>query len=141
MKTKWSPEALWRLYCPPGSAGIAIRTTAGALNSSLGDDPDISIGRVQYIDFNKGFAGTYDRIFWKRKSLAHEAEVRAVITEHEELPESGVRMPVDLKQLISAIVISPFAPVWFVDVLKETISRFDLDVPVRQSELTDQPFF
>jgi hypothetical protein len=34
-------EALWRLYCPPPSAGIAIRTTFEALKISLGDDPTL----------------------------------------------------------------------------------------------------
>ncbi len=46
-------EALWRLYCPPGSAGVAIRTTFAALNMSLGDDPNTKIGCVRYIDFRK----------------------------------------------------------------------------------------
>jgi hypothetical protein len=56
-------EALWRLYCLPPSAGVAIRTDSTLLNESLGDNPEIKFGRVQYIDFSIGFAGTHDRIF------------------------------------------------------------------------------
>jgi hypothetical protein len=67
-------EALWRLYCPPPMMGVAIRTTARLLIAALGDDPQIKLGRVQYVDFRKAFAGFHDRIYWKRKSLSHEAE-------------------------------------------------------------------
>src|SRR5579885_2982706 len=34
-------EALWRLYCPPPSPGIAIRTTVGALEKSLESNANI----------------------------------------------------------------------------------------------------
>jgi hypothetical protein len=134
-------EALWRLYCPPSSAGVAIRTDSSALNENLGDNPDIQIGRVQYIDFGKKFAGTHDRIFWKRKSLSHEAEVRAVIKRFNPTEEEAVLMPVDLSKLIGAVVVSPFAPPWFDDVLKEVMRRFDVHASVVSSELIAQPFF
>jgi hypothetical protein len=134
-------EALWRLYCPPSSAGIAIRTDSSALNGSLDDNPDIQIGRVQYIDFRKKFAGTHDRIFWKRKSLSHEAEVRAVIKRFEQTEEEALLMPVDLSKLIRAVVVSPFAPTWFDEVLKEVMRRFEVQVPIISSELAAQPFF
>ncbi len=65
-------EALWRLYCPPPAPGLAVRTTYAALNESLGDDPNIAIGRVRYVDFRKGFAGINDAFFCKRQSLSHE---------------------------------------------------------------------
>jgi hypothetical protein len=68
-------EALWRLYCPPPSSGVATRTTMAALETSLGPKPPVKIGRVQHVDFKRGFAGLHDRIFWKRKSLIHEAEL------------------------------------------------------------------
>jgi hypothetical protein len=134
-------EALWRLYCSPSSAGIAIRTDSSALIESLGDNPDIQIGRVQYIDFGKKFAGTHDRIFWKRKSLSHEAEVRAVIKRFRETKEEAILIPVDLSKLIKAVVVSPFAPMWFDDVLREVMRRFDVRASVVSSELLAEPFF
>jgi hypothetical protein len=134
-------EALWRLYCRPSSAGVAIRTDSSALNESLGDNPDIQIGRVQYIDLGKKFAGTHDRIFWKRKSLSHEAEVRAVTKRFDPTEEEAVLIPVDLSKLIGAVVVSPFAPPWFDDVLKEVMRRFDVRASVISSELIAQLFF
>lgn len=134
-------EALWRLYCPPSTAGVAIRTNVGCLVQSLGDDPNIQVGRVQYVDFRKGYAGLYDRIFWKRMSLKHEAEVRAVIKEHLPRDEPGKLVPVDLTALLQAVVPSPFAPAWFPDVLQATMRRFDIEAPIERSELLSEPFF
>ena len=134
-------EALWRLYCPPPSPGIAIRTTYSALNMSLGDDPDISIGRVRYIDFQKGFAGVSGAIFRKRESLSHEREVRAVIHDFSDRDTLGKLRPIDLGQLIVAVIVSPFAPTWFDAILRETMSRFGVAVCTVSSELLLEPFF
>ena len=122
-------EALWRLYCPPPSSGIAIRTTASALNASLGDDPEIEIARVSYVDFRSGFAGVNDAIFRKRRSLSHEKEVRAVIRLHAESPEQGMNRPANLSLLLKAIVVSPFAPSWFEATLREVMTRFGVNAP------------
>jgi hypothetical protein len=135
-------EALWRLYCPPSSGGVAIRTTFAALNTSLGNDPGIAIGRVRYVDFRKGFAGPNDAIFRKRQSLSHEKEVRAVIRDHEDSDTMGLTRPVDLNCLFKQVVISPFADQWFEAVLKETMRRFGFSPEtIAVSDLTLEPFF
>ncbi len=134
-------EALWRLYCPPPTVGVAIRTDVTALKESLGDDPDIEIGRVQYVDFRKSFAGIHDRIFWKRKSLSHEAEVRAVIQRFEPQDLPGLSVAADLPRLMQAVVPSPFAPEWFTALLKATMVRFEVEAPIFKSELLSEPFF
>ena len=134
-------EALWRLYCPPSSAGVAIRTTYSALTLSLGDNPDIKIGRVRYIDFRKTFAGPNDAIFRKRQSLSHEREVRAVVHRFDARDKVGIRIPIALNQILETVVVSPFAPTWFEEVLKEIMQRFSVDVPIITSELMLDPFF
>lgn len=134
-------EALWRLYCSPSSAGVAIRTDAGSLSRSLGNDPQVEIGRVQYVDFRTAFAGFHDRVFWKRKSLSHEAEVRAVIKKQRPQDEAGLFIPVDLTQLLLAVVPLPFAPSWFPEILKATMQRFEVKAPLVSSELLSEPFF
>jgi hypothetical protein len=134
-------EALWRLYCPPPTVGVAIRTDVTALKQSLGNDPDIEIGRVQYVDFRKSFAGIHDRIFWKRKSLSHEAEVRAVIQKFEPQNLLGWSVAADLPKLMQAVVPSPFAPEWFTALLKATMDRFEVEAPIINSELLSEPFF
>lgn len=111
-------EALWRLYCPPGSVGVAVQTERGVLEDSLDQELTIKFGHVRYIDFSRGFAGTYDRIFWKRKSLSHEAEVRGVVQkdwmDKRDIP--GIAVSADLNRGIQKVVISPFAPSWFMPI-------------------------
>ncbi len=133
-------EALWRLYCPPPLAGLAIRTTAERLVRAVGDAP-IKIGKVRYIDFGRDFAGIHDRIFAKRKSLSHEAEVRLVTHEFDSAGEIGKSIPVDLDSLIASVVPSPFAPTWFTGVMNATLRRYGVTAPLRPSEILAQPFF
>lgn len=134
-------EALWRLYCPPPMMGVAIHTGARLLIDALGDDPQIKLGRVQYVDFRNAFAGFHDRIYWKRRSLSHEAEVRAVIQRFDVQEELGLAMPVDVQKLLLSVVPSPFAPGWFTSLVGSTMRRFDVDSKVAQSELLAEPFF
>ena len=134
-------EALWRLYCPPSTVGVAIETTAQALVEAYGNDTKIKLGRVQYVDYRRSFAGIHDRIFWKRKSLSHEAEIRAVATQHGEQLDAGILIPVDVEKLCKSVIPSPFAPDWFVNVLSATIKRFEIDLDITQSELLAEPFF
>lgn len=98
-------EALWRLYCPPPIPGIAIRTEFGALDRALDDSFFIKFGYVQYVNFAETFAGTYDRIFWKRASLSHEAEVRGVIaTDWQNKSDApGFLVPLALSLAIDAV--------------------------------------
>src|SRR4028118_1989759 len=49
-------EALWRLYCGT-TPGIAVQTSFGRLLYALRDEPDIAVGRVEYVDFKQYFAG------------------------------------------------------------------------------------
>ena len=135
-------EALWRLYCPPPQPGVVIQTTAEALEASLGDHTDVEIGHVQYVDFKTAFAGLHERIYTKRKSLAHEAEVRAVFKRMSmKDPPVGLMMATDLEQLVKMMVPSPFAPPWLHALLEKTLKRRDLILPLRQSELLAEPFF
>ena len=134
-------EALWRLYCPPQTAGVALQTNFSSLRSALGDKPDIIIGRVQYVDFRKGFAGTNESIFRKRKSLSHEQEVRAVVMGHENDEARGIHMPVDIEKAIERVVVSPYAPHWFKDVLQDTMMKYDVHTEIATSELSLEPFF
>lgn len=135
-------EALWRLYCPPPQPGIVIQTTAEALETSLGKYADVEIAYVQYVDFKTAFAGPYERIFTKRKSLAHEAEVRAVLKRMSmDDPPQGVMMATDLEKLIKAVVPSPFAPPWLHALLENMLKRYALNLPPQLSELLAEPFF
>jgi hypothetical protein len=134
-------EALWRLYSPIGSGGVVIRTTADRLLRSLDQSAKITLGSVKYVDYRTNFAGLHDRIFHKRKSLAHESEVRAITRGHLGNDWTGLPVGVDLHTLLELVVPSPFAPSWFPTLLASLVQRFGLTVPVKKSELLAQPFF
>lgn len=135
-------DALWARYGGDGSGAVAIRTTAGQLNEALGDDPGIHIGRVQYLDFSREFAGPNDAFFRKRRSFRHEREVRALIDRFDpHAPKPGHLVPIDVSVLIDSVVVSPIAPAWFSDVVREVGTRFRLEVEPVHSQLSDEPFF
>jgi len=134
-------EALWRLYCPPSVMGLAIHTDVAGLTDVLRNESNVEIGQVQYVDYKNSFAGVYDRIFWKRKSLNHENEVRAVLTRWDVVDEPGVAAPVNLDSLLHGVVASPFAPEWFAELIGKTAGRFGVNVEVQRSELLSDPFF
>ena len=134
-------EALWRLYSPPTTVGVAVQTTVDALWNALDGQPEGIVGRVHYIDYSRSYAHINDRAFFKRRSLSHEREVRAVLPNSSEEPVPGRLVNCDLEHLIVSVTASPFAPDWFPDVLRETIARYGFDLSVRTSELLEQPFF
>lgn len=134
-------EALWQLYSPGNHSGVAIKTTADDLMRSLEDCSQVTLGRVLYINFGTDFAGTNDRIFWKRKSLAHEAEVRAVIYTRHPTDGLGISIQANLQKLLHSVVVSPFAAPWFPSVVEATMQRFGLNMRVTPSELLARPFF
>ncbi len=134
-------EALWRLYCPVGSSGVVVKTTAHRLLSSLDPSAPVDMGRVQYVDFRSSFAGLHDRIFCKRKSLSHEAEVRAVFRSRSDEERIGIPVSIDITTLIEQVAPSPFEPTWFPALLRSVVKRFGLGFPVEESELLAQPFF
>lgn len=134
-------EALWRLYCPPSSAGVAVRTTFGDLKLAFDEDLSVSIGRVRYVDFRSQFASVNDSIFRKRKSLQHEREVRAVTHERSAIELLGVTRAVDLCALVKEVIVSPFAPTWLEPLLGDILVRYDVRIPIRSSELLSEPFF
>lgn len=76
-------EAMWRLYSSFLPNAVAVRTSYKNLYVSLGRNPSISIGRIQYIDLKKNYAGINDAFWRKRKSFEHEREVRALLMDFE----------------------------------------------------------
>jgi hypothetical protein len=135
-------EALWRLYCPPATLGVAIQSTVGRLWDATNQDTSAVVGRVHYLDFRHSFAGHQkERIFCKRLSLSHEREVRAILDNDHASPVAGRTLVCDLNALIIEVIISPFAPSWFTDVVSEVISKFGYSLHVRQSQLLDEPFY
>ena len=106
---------------------------------ALDKDPAIEIGKVKYIDFSKRFSSVNGSFWYKRKAFEHEREVRAIITSHQ--AHSGIEKAVDLEKLISAVYISPYAPKWFEDVVRDVMQKYELNKPLYYSEMLKTPFY
>lgn len=143
-------EAMWKLYTQKQPEGIAIQTTFGALKQAI-NDSNVQIGRVSYMDYDETFF-TSDSYFWyKRKSFEHEREVRAMVIADDDLREKMVEdykqgtivvnIPVDLEVLIQNVYVSPYADVWFKDLVADELKRCNLAKPVLYSSLNQQPIY
>ena len=92
-------------------------------------------------------------LFHKRDSYRHEQEVRALhpvslkglysggMTEEIAQPpySGGIYLEVDLSLLIHDIIVSPFAPDWFVELIGLMATRYSLNKNVTKSSLADGP--
>lgn len=133
-------EAMWKLYTKNMSEGIAIQTTYDKLYRALNRNPSISIGRINYIDYSKRFAGINDSFWFKRKSFEHENEVRAIYKDFKANCDFGIPMKINVKTLIGKLYVSPTAQDWFVDVLKDTMEKYELRKKIHRSSMIVEPF-
>jgi hypothetical protein len=151
--------AMWTVYLG-GREGVALQTTVGELRAELdrgsGDTP-VYVGAVTYLDYARQSWGAYrpfNAVMHKRRSFAHEQELRAVVVRPtwaelsdfgaypERLPHTtGVGIPVDLDRLIRRVVVSPRAPEWFVNLIASMLRRFGCERTPMQSDLYTTPSF
>ncbi len=155
--------AMWKLYVASGQ-GLAIRSTFQRVTSSLptwkeGDDGhQIHAGRVSYIDYHSDVipdGNTFWPFVHKRKSFAHECEVRLIAQDlfkgrdeagwdpktAEGIPKPGVTVPVSLETLIADVRVAPAAPEWFRRVVESVTKRYGYEFSVSQSSLDDAPVY
>ena len=146
--------AMWDKYHLRNN-GIAIKTTMGNLKSSLPDEPNIFIGKVNYevesIENQSRAKILEDRenllyypYFYKRKPFEYEHEVRAII-DIESIPrdgtyKSGKPLKIDVKTLIgkdSEVIVSPHADKWIAETLELIVERCGFQFPVNPSKVLD----
>jgi hypothetical protein len=131
--------AMWDLY-GHGSCVIAIRSTASRLKSQLDASLfDVILGRVKYVNWASNDPQQDLTLLAMRKdaSYEHESEVRGIIRHFgltdEQILATGLSLPIDLKELIVDIVISPRDAPWTNTVLSGLLKRYGLDVPITSS--------
>lgn len=134
-------EALWRLYNFP--SGVAIRTTFAKLEAAL--PTHCYLGTVTYLDYSTQVPPTdnfYNLAMHKRVQFSHEHEVRAVYTAMpvQETPSESPRTPPYMTfpiemTAVEAIVLSPYAPRWFLPLVEDLLRKYRCDTPVRRSSM------
>ncbi len=125
---EYESAAMWDIYARRDS-GVAIQSRVGRMRDSMRDEPrPVHIGLVRYLDMHNGtarFDDVVDAFISKHISYQHERELRAlVLTDHD---EAGLRIRVDVSQLVERVYVMPTAGDWFRDVVHVVCERFDLD--------------
>jgi hypothetical protein len=145
--------AMWRLYLKSDD-GIAINTKYANLRDSFKNtNESISIGKVHYIDYDYDIINglsLFAPFLHKRNSLAHEHEVRALVSKlpmmegldssHKPIT-SGINIEVDLDLLIEIIHVAPQAPDWVRDVIESVVRRFGYKCEVKRSDMDRDPVY
>jgi hypothetical protein len=139
-ESQYESEAMWRLYSTSMTHAVAIQTTVDAIYRALGRNPRISIGRVEYIHFDRSFSDLNGAFWRKRKSFEHEREVRLLMKDHQ-ASTPGLGIPCDVTILVQSVVVSPKAPDWLFALVQDLTSRYGYQIPVRRSRLVELPFF
>ena len=112
---------MWKLYVK-NSNGVAIQSTFKRLAESFREGTDnVYIGKVKYVDYMTELipeGNSFYPFLYKRKSFAHESELRAIIQRmvvkqgsqevdwEKEICEIGIYVPVDIDVLVERIFIS-----------------------------------
>lgn len=132
--------AMWNLYAE-WERGIALQTTVGSLQDCLAGPEDVFVGKVKYIDYEKQEIDRHNALtpyLTKRKSFAHEREVRAISLPLE-TQQDGSYHDVDLKMLIGKVIVAPKSQDWFLGLVQAVLDRYGLTAPVTRSPLAERP--
>lgn len=157
-RSEWESAAMWRLYI--SGHGIALSTNYGRMREALGGEEHIFVGHVRYVDYERHWipeGNGFDPYLHKRRSFAHEQEVRAVIATYPTRPEptaengevldyglpspAGLAIPTDPASLIEGVYVAPDAPSWFVELVGDVTARLGYGFGVSQSELSRDPVY
>jgi len=133
--------AMWQIFTQ-NSEGLAIQSTIGRLQKAVKPETnfDQHIGEVNYIDYKKEYIPFDDLFFpflFKRKSFQYEREVRIITdTSKSNLKlNEGLKINVDINQLIEKIYIHPKSENWYKKLVIELVERLDFDFEIEKSDL------
>ena len=145
-------HSLWSVY----GKGVAIKSTYGALRSTIHTGLPVYIGKVRYIDYRTGTFpdnNAYWPIVHKRRYFETERELRAVLPgrhnrfsddyegfEWADDPRPGVGVDVDLEHLIREVRVAPGQHV-LRSAVQSVLDSYGLPVEAKQSSLDDPPQF
>ena len=133
--------AMWQIFTQ-NSEGLAIQSTIGRLQESLVPETNFNqyIGEVNYIDYKKEFIPFDDTFFpflFKRKSFQYEREIRIIsdVSNTNLKIDNGLKVDVNLNQLIEKIYIHPKSENWYKNLVIELVSKLGFDFEIEKSDL------
>lgn len=133
--------AMWQIFTQ-NSEGLAIQSTIGRLQKAMEVEKDFNqyIGEVNYIDYKKEYIPFDDMFFpflFKRKSFQYEREVRIIadLSEQDIKINDGLKIEVDICQLIAKIYIHPKSENWYKKLVIELVDKLGFDFEIEKSDL------
>ena len=133
--------AMWQIFTQ-NSEGLAIQSTIGRLQKALYPENNFKqyIGEVNYIDYKKEYIPFNDLFFpflFKRKSFQYEREVRIItdVTDSKIKLNDGLKINVDINQLIEKIYIHPKSENWYKNLVIELVKQLGFDFTIEKSDL------
>lgn len=148
-KNETESAALWKIYSD-FQKGIMITSSIDRLKSSFKETKeDIDLSEVIYIDHNADLMPDGNMMFpviHKHKAYSFEQEVRLIHSVkfgngliydwNKEEVEQGKYLDVDLDKLIDKIVISPYSPNWYIEIIQDLCEKYGLKRTIEKSELS-----
>lgn len=130
-------KEMWKAYTK--SNGVAIRTTAKRLLSSLqaSVDVDVYATRVNYIDPTSDrttLQGILSPFINKVKSFAFERELRVMFVDPLRATNSTA-LKIDLAELCEQVVVNPDSEEWIRELIEYMLRKRGILVPVTVSSL------
>ena len=135
---------MWQIFTQ-NSEGLAIQSTIGRLQNALKPETnfDQHIGEVNYIDYKKEYIPFNDMFFpflFKRKSFQYEREVRIITDtgENKITLNEGLKINVDISQLIEKIYIHPKSENWYKNLVIQLVKQLGFDFTIEKSDLESE---
>lgn len=133
--------AMWQIFTK-NNEGLAIQSTIGRLKKALKTErkTEQHIGQVNYIDYKKEHIPFNDAFFpflFKRKSFQYEREVRIIsdVSSDNIIINDGLKIDVDINQLIERIYIHPKSENWYKNLVIELVEKLGFDFTIEKSDL------
>ncbi|TDE03166.1 DUF2971 domain-containing protein [Flavobacterium hiemivividum] len=133
--------AMWQIFTQ-NTEGLAIQSTIGRLQKALAPENNYKqfIGEVNYIDYKKEYIPFDDMFFpflFKRKSFQYEREVRIIsdVAESTITLNDGLKINVNLDQLIEKIYIHPKSENWYKNLVIQLVKQLGFDFKIEKSDL------
>lgn len=133
--------AMWQIFTK-NNEGLAIQSTIGRLKKALEPERKTQqyIGEVNYIDYKKEYIPFDDSFFpflFKRKSFQYEREVRIIsdVSSDNLKINDGLKIDVDINQLIERIYIHPKSENWYKNLVIELVEKLGFGFTIEKSDL------
>lgn len=133
--------AMWQIFTK-NNEGLAIQSTIGRLKEAMQPERKTEqyIGEVNYIDYKKEYIPFNDTFFpflFKRKSFQYEREVRIIsdVTQNNIELNDGLKIDVDIHQLIEKIYIHPKSENWYKNLVIQLMEQLGFNFSIEKSDL------